>query len=171
MSLFPPLCNWLTQSSLGRQMRLSDWLFPTVETCHIYGTVALVAATSVLNLRLGGFFLREVPVSKVVSRCLPWAWYGFALQVVTGFLLFTSEAALACVNVMFQVKMALILLAGLNALVFHKTVYRRVKTWDEAPDPPSQAKFLGTLSLVIWIAVVVAGRWVNGSIAQSVMPK
>jgi len=80
-----------------------------------------------------------------------------------------SEATAAYANVIFQVKMGLIVLAGVNALVFHRTVYRRVKTWDLA-SPPFSAKFAGYVSIAIWFAVVAVGRWLNSSVANTPMP-
>jgi hypothetical protein len=161
--------QWLTQTYIGRTMQGNAYLFPTVEALHIMGSVVLVASTSILSLRLAGLFLTEVPVSKLARQFLPWAWLGFGAQVVTGTLLFMSEATQAYANVIFQVKMALIVLAGINALIFHRTVYRRVKTW-ELSNPPFSAKFAGYVSIAIWFAVIAAGRWLNSSIANSPMP-
>jgi hypothetical protein len=159
-------CQWLTQTYVGQEMQGNAYLFPSVEALHIMGSVALVASTSILSLRLSGFFLKEIPVSKIVKQFLPWAWFGFACQVITGTLLFMSEATQAYDNVIFQVKMALIVLAGINALIFQQTVYRRVKSWDLS-NPPFSAKFAGYASIVIWFAVIVAGRWLNSSVANS----
>jgi hypothetical protein len=161
--------HWLTQTYIGTTMQSNAYLFPTVEALHIMGSVALVASTSILSLRLARLFLREIPVSRVASQFLPWAWLGFVCQLITGTLLFMSEATLAYANIIFQVKMALIVLAGMNALIFHQTVYRRVKTWDLS-NPPFSAKFAGYVSIVIWFGVVAAGRWLNSSIANSPMP-
>jgi len=157
---------WLTQTYVGQQMQGNAYLFPTVEALHIMGSVALVASTAIVSLRLSGLFLTEIPVSKIVKQFLPWAWFGFGCQVVTGSLLFMSEATQAYDNVIFQVKMALILLAGIIALVFQQTVYRRVKTWDLS-NPPLAAKFAGYASIAIWFAVIAAGRWLNSSVANS----
>ncbi len=159
-------CQWLTQTYVGQEMQGNAYLFPTVEALHVMGSVALVASTSILSLRLSGLFLKEIPASKIVKQFLPWAWFGFACQVLTGTLLFMSEATQAYDNAIFQIKMALILLAGINALIFQQTVYRRVKSWDLS-NPPFAAKFAGYASIVIWFAVIAAGRWLNSSVANS----
>lgn len=159
-------CQWLTQTYVGQEMQGNAYLFPTVEALHIMGSVALVASTSILSLRLSGLFLKEIPVSKIARQFLPWAWFGFACQLITGTLLFMSEATQAYDNVIFEVKMALIVLAGINALIFQQTVYRRVKSWDLS-NPPFSAKFAGYASIVIWFAVIAAGRWLNSSVANS----
>lgn len=171
MSGLYDFAHWLTQTYLGSSMRTNEYLFPSVESLHIMGTAILVASTSVLSLRLAGLFWTEAPVSKVATQFLPWAWVGFGLQVVTGILLFMSEATLAYSNVIFIVKMALVLLAGVNAVIFHQTVYRRVRAWDVSQVPPVGAKLIGYASLVIWFSVVAAGRWLNTSVAQAVVPK
>jgi hypothetical protein len=162
-------CHWLTQTYIGQEMQGNAYLFPSVEALHIMGSVALVASTSILSLRLAGLFLTDVPVSKVAKQFLPWAWIGFATQGITGALLFMSEATQAYDNVIFQVKMALIVLAGINALIFQQTVYKRVAAWDLS-NPPRAAKFAGYASIVIWFAVIAAGRWLNSSVANSPLP-
>ena len=62
-----------------------------------------------------GLTFREEPVSKLAERFLPWAWGGFLIQVITGTLLFSSEASKMYGNLAFGVKMLLIVVAGINA--------------------------------------------------------
>jgi hypothetical protein len=104
---------------------------------------------------------REMPVSKLVSRSLVWAWAGFSVQVVTGFLLFSSEATKMYDNRVFLIKMLLILLAGLNGLVFHFAAYRKVAAWDDSRVTPLAAKFAGGFSILLWFGIVAAGRWIS----------
>ena len=158
--------HWLSNTYIGTQMRTGEYEFPTVEALHVIGSVIVVTATAILSLRLTGWFLREVPTSRIVNETLPWAWVGFAVQLLTGILLFMSEATLAYVNLLFQIKMGLVLLAGVLALVFNRTVYRRITTWDLG-NPPFWAKFIGYSSIVIWFSVVAVGRWLNSSITNS----
>src|SRR5713226_2332524 len=112
------LCKWLEHTWVGTSVRESLWLFPTIETLHLFGIVLLVGSTSALDLRLLNLAMRGQSVSKLAGRLLKWAWAGFVVQVVTGLLLFSSEATKCYPNPAFRVKMLLILLAGVNALVF-----------------------------------------------------
>lgn len=153
-------CRWLEHTSVGLTVRDSLWLFPTIETLHLFGIVLLVGSTSALDLRLLGLSLRNQSVSEVAGRLLPWAWVGFAVQIVTGTLLFSSEATKCYVNTAFRFKMLLILLAGVNALVFHWTAYRSVGKWDDAPTTPVGAKLAGSFSILLWFGIVAAGRWI-----------
>jgi hypothetical protein len=160
MSGLYELCRSLQHSSVGTAIRDSVWLFPVIETVHIFGIISLVGSTSILDLRLMGFTFRDEPVSKLAKRFLPWAWFGFIVQVVTGVLMFASEAAKMYGNWAFQIKMALILVAGLNAVVFHSLAFKSVDKWDDDPVAPLSARVAGTVSILLWFGIVALGRWI-----------
>src|ERR1700722_3532300 len=77
MSALYDLCKSLQHSSIGTAIRDSAWLFPIIETVHIFGIISLVGSTSILDLRLMGFTFRDEPVSRLAVRFLPWTWGGF----------------------------------------------------------------------------------------------
>jgi uncharacterized membrane protein len=145
---------------MGTKIRESLWLFPVIETVHIFGIILLVGGTSILDLRLMGLTFREEPVSKLAQRFLPWAWTGFAIQVTTGTLMFSSEATKMYGNLGFQVKMLMILAAGVNAFVFHSLAYQSVGKWDKDPVAPLSARVAGLISILFWFGIVAAGRWI-----------
>jgi hypothetical protein len=154
-------CRWLEQTPAGASVRQSLWLFPAIETLHLLGMAALVATITILDLRLLGCAMRRTPVSELAHRLLPWAWAGFAVQVLTGGLLFSSEAVRMIANPAFRVKMLLIAAAGLQALIFHVAARRRMAAWDERNALPVAARFAGLASILIWVGVVAAGRWIG----------
>jgi hypothetical protein len=88
---------------------------------------------------------------------LPWAKVGFAAQMVTGAFLFTAEAAEMLENAAFLAKMILVLLAGLNVLIFHLTAYRNVKQW-ALGSTPAGVKFSAVFSIACWLGIVTASR-------------
>jgi hypothetical protein len=153
-----PTLQWLEATAGSVAIRESTLLYPYIETTHVLTLCLFLGMIALLDLRLIGVALRPVPVSQVASRLLPWALAGFALMAISGLLLFYSGPVRAAANIFFQIKMALILLTGLNALVFHFTVYRRVATWDTQPVPPLRARLAGYFSLLLWCGVVVCGR-------------
>lgn len=155
------LCRWLEQTAIGSAVRESLWLFPAIETVHLLGMSLLVGAIFVFDLRLLGWALLRVRVSQLAQRVLPWTWVGFALQVVTGVLLFSSESVKIYTNPAFRLKILLIALAGVQAGVFHWMVYRGVAAWDEGAATPISAKLSGAISLLLWIGVVAAGRFIG----------
>ena len=118
-------------------MRESLYLFPVVETLHVFGIVSLVSSAFLLDLRLFGVGpLRDEPVDKLARWVLPWVIAGFTVQVVTGVLMFSAEATRSSINSFFWYKMFMILGVGINALVFHTTVYRQVGKWNNAAVAP-----------------------------------
>ena len=155
------ICKWLELTSLGSGIRESLWLFPAIETLHLFGIIVLVGTTTAFDLRLLGWAMRRQRVSELGVLLLPWSWAGFATQVVTGFLLFASEASKCYGNPAFRLKMLLLLLAGANALVFHVATYRSVVGWDAEAAPPAGAKLAGAVSILLWFGIVAAGRFIG----------
>jgi len=160
MHLISVICHWLEQTSVGTAIRESLWLFPVIETVHIFGIILLVGGTSILDLRLMGLTFREEPVTKLAKRFLPWAWAGFIIQVTTGLLMFASEATKMYINTAFQIKMLMILAAGVNAFVFHSLAYQSVGKWEKDPVAPLSARIAGLVSILFWFGIVAAGRWI-----------
>ena len=160
MHLIFVICQWLEHTSVGTAIRESLWLFPVIETVHIFGIILLVGGTSILDLRLMGLTFREEPVTKLARRFLPWAWAGFIIQVTTGLLMFASEATKMYINTAFQIKMLMILAAGVNAFVFHSLAYQSVGKWEKDPVAPLSARIAGLVSILFWFGIVAAGRWI-----------
>jgi hypothetical protein len=161
MVVVPAFCGWLEQSPIGAAVRQSLWLFPAIETVHLLGMTILVGTAAAFDLRLLGWGLQRTRVADLVRRLLPWTWVGFGLQVVTGGLLFSSEASKMYVNPAFRLKMLLIILAGAQALIFQLVAGRKVDAWDERAAVPIAARIGGLISILLWIGVVAAGRWIG----------
>lgn len=151
-------CQWLDSTRLNAAMRMSLWFFPTFDTIHTLGIVLVAGTIMLVDLRLLGLALRSHPVAAVVERVVPWTLWGFALMFVTGASLFSSEAVKLYHSPAFRIKLVLLALAGLNALIFHRTIYRDVANWDHGSVAPLRARLAGLLSLAFWIAIIVAGR-------------
>jgi hypothetical protein len=106
-----------------------------------------------------GVSLRNDSVSSVVGGTLRWALYGFVLMLITGGLMFVSEATRCYTNTGFRWKMLLLMFAGLNALIFHFSAYRSVNKWEQG-GTPFAAKFAGAFSILLWFGIVGMGRWI-----------
>jgi len=152
------ICRWLDSTRLNAAMRMSTWFFPTFDTIHTLGIVLVAGTIMLVDLRLLGLALRREPVAAVVERIVPWTLRGFALMVVTGTLLFSSEAVKLYHSPAFRIKLALLALAGLNALIFHLTIYPDAANWDQQAPAPIRARLAGLFSLAFWIAIIAAGR-------------
>jgi hypothetical protein len=150
----------LQDLSLPTQIRESDWLFPTIETVHVFALVLVVGSIMTVDLRLLGLANKERPFSQVASEMLPWTWTAFAIAALAGMLMFSSKALTYYGNIPFRLKMICLLLAGINMAMFHWLGTRHLETWDHGR-PPRSAKLAGGASLLLWITIVAAGRWVG----------
>lgn len=152
--------QWLDQTSFGHVMRESLYLFPVVETLHVFGIVSLVSSAFLLDLRLFGVGpMRDEPVEKLARWILPWVVAGFTVQLVSGVLMFSAEATRSALNSLFWVKMFSIVAVGVNALVFHTTIYKQVANWNQARVAPIGARFYGCISILLWLFIIGLGRW------------
>lgn len=113
-----------------------------------------------VDLRLLGRTLSRVPVSEVMTRLLPWSGAGFVVMIASGTLLFYAAPLRAYENVFFRIKMAALVLALMNAWLFHLTFYRRVAEWDLDPVPPRRVRMAGGVSLALWALIMTAGRMI-----------
>jgi hypothetical protein len=139
-------------------MRQSLWIFNVTETTHTLGIILVAGTIMLVDLRLLGVGLRRERVSEVVARIVPWTLSGFCLMFLTGAWLFAGEASKLYHSPAFRIKLVLLSLAGLNALIFHLTVYRRAAEWDGVPVLPIGARMAGLLSLFLWTGIIAAGR-------------
>ena len=62
-------------------------------------------------------------------------------------------------NPAFQIKFLLLPLAALNMGVFQFRTMRGIVDWDTQHTTPTEAKVAGALSLLLWVGVLLAGRW------------
>jgi len=152
------ICEWIYTTHLSTSIRQSPYSFPAIETIHTLGIAAVVGTIAILDLRLLGLIMKKEPVSRIARQLLPWTWAGFAVMFVTGVLLWIAESQTSYSNWAFRTKMVLLLLVGINPLIFHLTIYREVNTWDLANVTPRRARFAAVSSLVLWASIIVFGR-------------
>jgi hypothetical protein len=158
MTILQNLCQWLYDLQTSTALRESDVVFPLVATFHVLA-ITLIAGTIVtVDLRVCGLIFRGEPLTRVTRALLPYTWYGFVLMVITGLPLFAAEAAKLYGNPAFRVKLLLLGLAGLNALLFHKTAFRGMEDLDRrgATSPPARA--FASVSILLWSGIIVSGR-------------
>ena len=153
-------CQWLEKTPGSIALHESLWMYPIVESVHVLTLCLFLGTVVMLDLRLLGVTMRGVPVSDIVSQLSPWTLAGFFLMVVSGALLFYAIPVRTYQNVFFRAKVLMLILAGLNAFIFHSTTYRTMAKWDLNPVPPKGARMSGFLSLILWAGIVAAGRMI-----------
>jgi hypothetical protein len=155
------LLQRLYDTGWAATLRENGIAFPWVECLHVLAITLVVGSISVVDLRLLGFAWRDRPVRRVLRDVLPITWSAFGLAVLSGFLMFASNAPTYARNPFLQLKLCLILVAGVNMSVFHLWARRSLPSWETAASLPFRAKVAGAVSLISWIGVVAAGRWIG----------
>lgn len=157
----PSFVEWLQGTGLAARIRDSLFVFPLLESAHVIGLALVFGTIAVIDLRLLGVASTERSFRRMASDILKWTWAAFALTALTGSLMFITNAVVYFHNFYFRAKIVLLVLAGINILVFELTAGRTIHRWDRDPSAPAVGRAVATLSLVIWVAVIFAGRLIG----------
>ncbi len=127
------------------------WAYPGLEVLHIVGIALLLGNLVALELRVWGL-AAALPVAPLARLCLGLSLAGFGLIAVSGLLMFASQPGELLANRAFTLKIGLVMVAGINAAMFHaRGGLRRLD---------AAARLQTVLSLGLWIAVIICGRWI-----------
>ncbi len=153
--------SWLQATALATRIRDSLFVFPLIESIHVIGLTLVFGTIAVIDLRLLGVASTGRSFQQMASDIMKWTWATFALTALTGSLMFITNAAVYYDNFFFRTKIALLVLAGINMLAFELTARRTIHRWDQAPAAPPAGKVVATLSLVLWVSIIFAGRLIG----------
>lgn len=152
----------LENSALGLRIASSEWMFPTIETIHVFAIVTVIGCIAIMDMRLLGWSSTNRTVQALERDTIPLTWIGFAVAVISGTLLFVSKAQTYMANPYFLWKIGLMALAGINMAIFHRTVSKGVEEWGQPGAAiPTAAKVSGALSLALWAIIPLCGRIVG----------
>ena len=156
------LFHWLYATVLGVAIRENESLFPWIESLHVLAITLVVGSIAIVDLRLIGMASLDRALTRLTREVLPITWTAFAVALITGLLLFISNAVSYAHNLFFQLKMLALLFAGANMLFFHLVVGRDIASWGaSSATTPTQARLAGFTSLVLWACIVAFGRWIG----------
>jgi hypothetical protein len=144
--------EWCDGTMAGAWVRSGTWQFPMIETIHILSLAMLYGCVVVISLRLMGVLMKGWTVSGITREVTPYANWSLGIILVTGTLLWLSEATKTFDNIAFWTKVVLLF----SAIVFHFSVVRRVTRNEEVSR--GTGFFVGALSLFLWLGIGCAGR-------------
>jgi hypothetical protein len=150
--------EWVDALPSSIALRESIYGYTVLLTVHVVSMCVFAGLVIMMDLRLAGFGNKQTPISEIQKRLFPWQMVGMVGSAVTGLLLFYGQPMRYYGKAFYWTKIAMMVLAGLNAMYFHLTTYRSVAQWDTNPRPPFQSRIAGVVSLVLWAGVVVFGR-------------
>ena len=133
---------------------------PIIQTAHVASIVFFAGLVIVMDLRLLGLSFTDTPAAHLQRRLFPWQMAGLVPSTATGILLCLIDPLRYYGNVLFRVKLALLAVAGVNALAFHLTTSRMGERWHEDSNTAAPARLAGAVSLLLWFTIIVTGRLV-----------
>jgi len=103
--------TWIEATPLGAALRDSLWLFPVVESFHLLGLAVIGGAVLMLDMRMLGLGLTRTSLSELARDTRPFLFWSLMVMLISGFLLFASEATKCYANAAFWFKMGSLALA------------------------------------------------------------
>lgn len=151
-----PFLQWVYDTPLGEVTRELPWLFTAGLVIHFVGMCLLFGSMLIVDLRLLGY-VSEIPLRSALAF-LPWAVFGFVLNLCTGIMFFTLDPFQYAANPALKIKLVLLFIAGCNALWFILLERGKLHRLREDVKPDLAVRICAGLSLALWIAVILFGR-------------
>jgi len=145
-----------------RWLRTVPGLPPMVQTVHILSIAAMMGSIVMIDLRVLGLAVPQQNPGEMIRRLMPWMWGSLVLLFFSGAMFVVTRPARYFANPVFGIKFALLIPAILLSLVLAR-LHRR------ASISQPTVKVIAALSLLLWLCVVLAGRWI--AYADYLFPK
>jgi hypothetical protein len=159
--LLAVLTKWIGTTPLNAWIALNEsWVLPVVQTVHILCLALVRYAVSIRGLRMIGFGRKRMPVSALYVHFRSWIWGSTGMMALTGCIMIIGEPGRSLLNPVFQAKMVLLVAALTVTYMLEFLVQRNSVFWDTSPKPRIGVRVAGFISLTLWLAVAVCGRWI-----------
>lgn len=133
---------------------------PIVQTVHLMAIAAVMGSIVLVDLRVLGLALRSQPTPDLVARVMPWMWCALPLHLTSGLVFVVARPLRYFLNPVFGFKFVFMLPALVLAFIFQMALRRDQSFWEQSGSRRALAKLVATLSLLCWIGVVFAGRFI-----------
>ncbi len=153
--MFQSFVTSIADSGLNRWIAETYWLWPVLEIIHFIGLSIMLGALLIIDARLLGM-LRTYDTQSI-KRLVPLVWFGFCINLASGTMFFVGDPMRYSINIGFQLKMLLILVAGLNVVVYQLQVRPQLTGWNTV-SMPTIARLVAIASLATWGGVLLLGR-------------
>lgn len=147
---------WIETSAFSTFIREqpSLWVFPFILILHTWGLAFFVGVNVAWDLRVLGLGL-GVPLARL-ERYFGVMWVGFWVNAVSGVLLLAAYPTKAMTNPVFYLKLFLI---GVGIVMAMRLRRLLLGAGASAGEPGSTARTLAAASLLCWVGVIFAGRF------------
>ena len=141
----------LVQNALVDTLNQTEWAFPLAECIHIGGFAVAVGSIALVDFRMLNLGLRQQTAGRILKDTELWTVFALIFVIFSGFMLFISQTGVYRINPIFPIKMWVLL----AALIYNFTIHKKVATM--ADPPAALSRIVGSISLLLWVAVVFGG--------------
>jgi len=153
-------CVWLEATPLSLFIQTTTWIIPTIQTIHIVSIAVVISSVLVVHLHTLGLAMRSQSSAQLARRFLPWVWTALVVLLLTGTTLVIGEPGRSLPNIMFQLKMVLVLVAVALTVFYQQPLRRDPVFWAANRLRRACANTIAVVSLCVWVGIVFAGRWI-----------
>jgi len=153
------LSSWLEKTSLSIAIQDVSWVIPFCQTVHILCLALVLSSVVFLDVRLMGIGPHRIPVSALAKRFLPPTWGAVAVMALTGAVLVIGEPQRDLPNMVFQIKMLLLVCVLAVTSIIQARIAANPNAWgDGIASWP--ARIAGAVSLLLWLGIATCGRFI-----------
>lgn len=133
---------------------------PIVQTVHILSVTAIMGSIVLIDLRVLGLALPSQTPADLVRRLIPWTWWALPFLAVSGGMFFLARPGRYLVNPVFGLKYAMLAPALVLTALVQRMATKDREWWERSRGRRLSVRVVAALSLLSWIGVVLAGRWI-----------
>jgi hypothetical protein len=141
----------LLQNAIADALNNTEWAFPLAECIHIGGFAVGIGSIALVDFRMLNLGLRHETAARILRYTEPWTLIALVFVLFSGAALFLSQTNIYLMNLIFPLKMYVLL----AALIYNFTVHRKVAAMENPP--PVLSKVVAIVSLLLWVSVVFGG--------------
>lgn len=142
------------QNAVADALNNTEWAFPLAECFHIGGFAVGVGSIAVVDLRMLNLGLRHETTARILKYAEPWTLIALVFVLFSGAALFVSQSDIYLANLIFPLKMYVLV----AALIYNFTIHRKVATMEKPP--PALSKAVAIVSLLLWISIIWGGIFI-----------
>jgi hypothetical protein len=148
----------LTISESAPTMWIGEHFYaiPIFQVIHILAISASFASVLMINARMLRF-AGHSSLEDTTARYLRVIWWSLLVLILSGALMIIGEPIREFINAVFWIKMALVVIAILFTIWFHKSTAKRFAGTAEAS---AGAKLAGVVLVILWCMIMTGGRWI-----------
>lgn len=152
--------EWVSHTPLSKVIVTYEWIIPSTQSIHYMALAVLFSSAAIINLRILGVVSGHTPLTRVAQRFAPGIWIALVVMIVTGLVLLIGEPARSLTTWEFQSKMVMLVLVAALTVYMQRRIADGASQWDVAAAVPGAARASAFASLLLWMLIIVAGRWI-----------